>query len=118
MQLSEPEAKEFAKAAANVARHYSTQTTQKTIDFIALAGIMGGVYGTRLMAISERRKDEKRNGGGDRGKVLHFRPRNGARPQVRSVEDVEEPALVPDVASLFTGDVHLSENGGDEHEGF
>jgi hypothetical protein len=102
LEVSEIEAREFAKAAQNVMRHYSVQATQKTIDWISFAGITAGIYGTRALAISNRRKEERRGGHGERGQVLKFRPRGGGAPQAVHAEpphtDPPQPAdYVPTV---------------------
>jgi hypothetical protein len=80
------EAASFMKAAQNVLRHYSVQTTQKTLDWIAFLGVAGGMYGTRAFAISARLAAERATKGD--GKVMQFR-----RP-VRVVPETE-PASQP-----------------------
>lgn len=58
--ISEDEGAAFMKAAQNVLRHYSVETTQKTLDWIALLGVAGGIYGTRVGAIMMRNNQEKK----------------------------------------------------------
>lgn len=69
------EAAQFMHAAQNVMRHYSVEATQKTLDWIAFAGVAGGMYLTRGIAIAARRSQEKteRAAAGPRGQVLRFR---------------------------------------------
>lgn len=59
LQMSDDEGKQFMLAAQNVMRHYSVETTQKTLDWIALFGTAGGIYGTRFAAYQMRKNAEK-----------------------------------------------------------
>lgn len=61
--ISPEETESFLKAAQNVARHYSVETTQKTLDWIAFAGIGVQVFGTRAVAISVKLKDKRASPG-------------------------------------------------------
>lgn len=56
LAISEGEAKDFMASAQNVMRHYSVETTQKTLDWIAFAGCAAGIYVPRVVAISVRRR--------------------------------------------------------------
>lgn len=58
LAVSEDEGKQFMQAAQNVMRHYSVETTQKTLDWIAFAGTSAGIYGTRVAAYNFRKKQE------------------------------------------------------------
>jgi hypothetical protein len=60
MAMTEPEALQLKNAMENVSRHYPIRTTQKAIDIAALVGVVGWVYGTRLVAIGKRRENEKK----------------------------------------------------------
>lgn len=40
------------KAAQNVLRHYSVETTQKTMDWISFVGVTTMIYAPRIVAIS------------------------------------------------------------------
>jgi hypothetical protein len=64
--VSPDEIDAFTRAAGNVARHYNIETTQKTLDWIALVGVSAQVFGTRAFAIAlkagERRRERPRNG--------------------------------------------------------
>jgi hypothetical protein len=55
LAITEDESKQFLKAAQNVMRHYSVQTTQKTLDWIALVGVTTAIYAPRFAAIAFRR---------------------------------------------------------------
>lgn len=74
-EVAEDEMKAFMGAAQNVARHYSVETTQKTLDWIAFAGIGVQVFGTRAVAISLKAK----NKGKPAGEVVAF-PGGGSMP--------------------------------------
>lgn len=54
MAISDEEGEQFMKSAQNVMRHYNVQTTQKTLDWVALMGVSATIYGTRLYAIMNR----------------------------------------------------------------
>lgn len=55
--ITEDEGKQFMTAAQNVMRHYSVETTQKTLDWIAFAGVGAGIYMPRLAAIGIERRN-------------------------------------------------------------
>ncbi len=59
MALDQSEAKELAKGIANVSRHYDVSTTQKTMDIANLVMVAGMIYGSRIMAIRNRKKTER-----------------------------------------------------------
>ena len=56
--ISEEEGKQFMSACQNVMRHYSVETTQKTLDVISLIGCTVAIYAPRIAAIQVRRKFE------------------------------------------------------------
>jgi hypothetical protein len=70
-------------AAQKVARHYSVETTQKTLDWIAFVGISGQVFGTRALAVAVKTR---------RG--ISGRP---ARRGPAAVYDFPQQPVVPDV---------------------
>lgn len=43
-------------AAQNVMRHYSVETTQKTLDWMAFIGVASTMYAPRLVAINLRKR--------------------------------------------------------------
>jgi hypothetical protein len=53
------EAEALLHATGNVLRHYNIETTQKTMDFIALGTCIATTYGFRAMAIQHRLKAER-----------------------------------------------------------
>jgi hypothetical protein len=65
--ITDDEGKHFMDAAKNVMRHYSVESTQKTLDWIAFVGVGFEIYGTRAIAISVRHRTEK-------GKPIPLRP--------------------------------------------
>lgn len=89
----------FMGAAQNVMRHYSVEATQKTLDWISFAGVAGGMYLTRAVAITNRLAVEKREradfGRPEAGQVLRFR-RPGREPPA------PEP-VAPDLADFTPG---------------
>ena len=96
------------KAAQNVARHYSVQTTQKTLDWIAFAGIGVGMYGPRVVAIAVRERGQQPSRGGE---VVRFpqrppfaRPQATAAPPAQPAPPVEQPAPTPMVEPEFGED--------------
>lgn len=71
LEMTQQEGVEFTKAAQNVMRHYSVRTTQKTMDWIAFAGVTAGLYAPRIMAArmrvkmeAEARKEARNDGDG------------------------------------------------------
>lgn len=59
LMVPEDEAKAFMKAAQQVARHYSVETTQKSLDWIAFIGSFAAIYTPRIMAVGVRRQRER-----------------------------------------------------------
>lgn len=59
--ISEMESKNLAEAAGKVMRHYDVQTTQKTLDWVNFAMVVGACYGPRVFAIGQRQKQERQN---------------------------------------------------------
>lgn len=54
--ISEDEGDQFMKRAQAVAKHYSVETTQKTLDWIAFGGCAVGMYAPRVVALMMRRR--------------------------------------------------------------
>ena len=98
LAVTEQEGRDFMKAAQNVMRHYSVQSTQKTLDWLAFGGIAVGLYGTRAFAVSMRKQMEAAGKSGERGQVLTFpdRGRKAASAEPETVRDVA-PAYTPSV---------------------
>jgi hypothetical protein len=96
LAITEDEGKAFMKSAQNVLRHYSVQTTQKTLDWVAFLGVAAGMYGTRAFAISVRRQAEAKSNSQERGTVLNWpiepRPRPEPEPINRRARQPERRA--------------------------
>lgn len=60
LELSEDEARKLSDASKEVLKHYPLGVSDKTIAWVNLAVIAGGVYGTRIMAYNVRRGAERR----------------------------------------------------------
>jgi hypothetical protein len=58
--LDEKEAAELAQATANVSRHYDVAMAAKTVDWINFSMVAGMIYGTRIVAIRNRRMEERK----------------------------------------------------------
>jgi len=104
------EGDEFLKRAQAVMSHYSIETTQKTIDWLAFWGVASMMYGTRAIAIRNRHRDERaQRGEQPRGQVirpLRFRSKaNGEAPApVTTMEEVAQ-SVEPDLTD--PGDFEL-----------
>lgn len=81
LEITESEGKAFTDAAKNVMRHYSVTTTQKTIDWIALIGTAGGIYGTRIAAYNIRKRNEANQRQRPPLNVVHMTPPTPPAPQ-------------------------------------
>ncbi len=102
LMMSPEEGKMFMDAAQNVLRHYSVETTQKTLDWIAFAGVAAQLYGTRAAAVMIRRKQERSDN----------RSTGNVRPFPRPVETVA-PTADEMAAAIITAGGHegISEDG-------
>lgn len=60
LSLSMKEGEDITRATQNVLRHYSVETTQKTIDIAALVGTLAQVYGFRWGAYMLRTRSPRR----------------------------------------------------------
>lgn len=57
--LDKAEANAMAIAMAEVSKHYDVAVAQKSLDWANLLMVVGGIYGTRLVAIRMRNSREK-----------------------------------------------------------
>jgi hypothetical protein len=82
IEAGEDEVKAWLRACQKVARHYSVKTTQKALDWIALAGVSATVWGTRGVSVwveaGRRGRPPAARRGGDN--VRPFPGANGASP--------------------------------------
>lgn len=119
LMIEQDEAKAFMKAAQNVMRHYDVQTSQKALDWIALVGCCGSIYGTRAFAIAARRAGERQAAAGD-GNVLRWPVKPKPRPEpVHAAPEPVSPAAnappdyVPSVPGEYAG---AEEFGGETYQ--
>lgn len=59
IMLEKVESQGLAEAVANVARHYPTSISAKTIDWAALATCLGLTYGPRVVLVRQRMAKER-----------------------------------------------------------
>jgi hypothetical protein len=59
LDMGMDEGERFFTAAQNVLRHYSVETTQKTIDWLAFVGVTATMYGGRFASYVTRKKEER-----------------------------------------------------------
>lgn len=108
--VEEAEAKALAKSAQNVMRHYDVAPNQVVLDWIAFAGCLGSIYGTRAFAIAARRAREREEAKGT-GQVINFpfapkpRPDQAAPPgpPPGPVQGAPPADYVPSVPQEFDG---------------
>jgi hypothetical protein len=89
------EGDEFLKRAQAVMSHYSVETTQKTIDWLAFVGVAGMMYGTRYIAINNRNRQERLQRRGSGVVVDHPNRRRVAPVAAVAEPPVIEPATEP-----------------------
>lgn len=87
LAISEDDGKAFMRSAQNVMRHYSVETTQKTLDWIAFIGTVSGMYAPRITAVAVRRRAERKGTAA---------PRRQA-PQPQQPQSPAPLAIVPDM---------------------
>jgi hypothetical protein len=58
LAMTEADAKTLFGAAQNVLRHYSIQSTQKTIDWLTFGSVAVFMYTPRFVALSKRRRNK------------------------------------------------------------
>lgn len=78
--LADPDAKQYGAALANALRHLPLSTTQKTMDFAALAMAIFAHEGPRVMMdiqLSRQRRQPQQPGP---ARVFQFRPTQGPPP--------------------------------------
>lgn len=90
LMITDDEGKQFMASAQNVMRHYSVQSTQKTLDWIAFAGVTIAMYAPRVVAIRIRKNHEK-----PAGEVVQF-----------SRDAKDNPGFAP---SVVPGDIDAAE---------
>ena len=73
LAINEDEGKTFMKSAQHVMRHYSVQTTQKTMDWIAFAGVAASIYAPRIAAVGLRKRAERQAEADANPNIVQFR---------------------------------------------
>jgi hypothetical protein len=96
--VSEDESVDFMQKVQNVLRHYSVETTQKGIDFIALLGSGSMIVGTRVAAYNMRVRMETEQRSQARPFNVVQMPQNGQAPrqQPNPGSPVVEPQMPMD----------------------
>lgn len=98
LMMSMEEGEAFMKSVQNVMRHYSVQTTQKTLDWIALFGTASSMYAPRFVGYNMRRRIERAGGSVRR-----------AAPPVQQRGEPAKPGPAPDAAQasvIIQPDIH------------
>lgn len=93
------EAQKLAEATVNVSRHYNVAVAAKTVDWVNFATVAGMIYGTRLVAINNRRKMERRNNPAKPAPTTTARPTGDAADSFYRGLD----ALAPDMTQFQAG---------------
>lgn len=99
LALEESEAAELATALSTVNSFYRVEVAEKTLAWINLAMVGGMIYGSRLIAIRERRSSERPQ---QRRQSSGFA---SAQPMPSPVGEVPEDLPVNDAPPAFTADV-------------
>jgi hypothetical protein len=91
-EVGEPEAKEYLTHVQNVMRHYSVESTQKSIDTAMLVFASAMFLGTRSVATMARMREEKegKRKPADRGSVVH-----GPWPAAMNQQDMSFGQIIP-----------------------
>lgn len=76
LALEPSEAKSLAQGIANVASHYDVQTSTKALDWTNLIMVCGMIYGTRIVAIRERRRNARPQNEAPRAAAPSRQPNN------------------------------------------
>lgn len=91
LSMGMDEGQQFMKAAQNVMRHYSVQTTQKAMDWIAFAGVSAMIYVPRVVALSNNRRA----------------PRQVQRPPMQAPQTVQNVEAAPPPGSPLEQAYHM-----------
>jgi len=101
LAINMDEGQQFMKAAQNVMRHYSVQTTQKAMDWISFAGVSAMIYVPRVVALANNRSKPER--------VLPPTPHTFAQPA--TVQNVERaPAPQSPMEAAFAANMVVPEH--------
>lgn len=89
--LDDKDAKTYAAAVQNVARHYDIRAAQKTVDWLNLLGMIAFVEGTRVVAGRAPKPPPRQPG--PMGQVFQFTPSQPTPPP--SPQGPTTPAASP-----------------------
>jgi len=92
LSLDKSEAQSMNSALKEVARHYPTQIDPKKLAIANLVVVLGGIYGTRAVAIRTRLKNEAKNRPQNvRPMVVQQRPQAATGTESRGQAKQPEP---------------------------
>lgn len=95
INLTPPEAKALALAAANVARHYpSFSKSQKTVDWGMFVSTLATVYGPRIYWLRRRQAEQRQHPGG----LIVPTPQQPINPEAAAAAapELQQAAVVDD----------------------
>jgi hypothetical protein len=100
LQLAQAESDELAKALSTVNKYYGVEASDKTIALLNLALVGGMIYGTRFVAIRERRSQAR---AARRGNVRPASGLSAEQPMPSPVADppAAEPVIAGDAPDGF-----------------
>lgn len=90
--IDKSEGDQFMNSAQNVMRHYSVQSSQKTIDWLAFGGTCCMIYGTRFGAYMLRKREEAKDSVRPQATVYQMPVRDPVAPK----RSVSEPQPQPE----------------------
>jgi hypothetical protein len=96
LAITDDEGEQFMKVAQNVMRHYNVQTTQKTLDWVAFAGVTATIYGTRVYAIMNREPSRPAAPSRPSATVTPLRPSTVAPQAAPAVPHSSIMDIIPD----------------------
>jgi hypothetical protein len=79
------------KSAQNVMRHYSVESSQKTIDWLAFGGTVCMIYGTRFGAYMLRKRTEKQDRVPRPAATVYQMPARTANPPPNAQQQQPQP---------------------------
>jgi hypothetical protein len=105
--LNDDDAKTYALAVNNVARHYDIQAAQKTIDIVNLIGMACFIEGTRLLYSRNpaARQAQQPRPGAQIVPIFQFDPRSAFSPAAQPAA-TPAPGSMPPPDTLPEGQVH------------
>lgn len=83
------------KSAQNVMRHYSVESSQKTIDWLAFGGTCCMIYGTRFGAYMLRKREEAKEAGPRPPATIYQMPARAPTKQETASASMHNPPPQP-----------------------